>query len=55
MGDMPSNWDEAKGRAKQAAGDATGDDDLKAEGKTDSAAGKVKGAVDSVADKLKGK
>lgn len=54
MGDMPSNWDEAKGRGKQAVGDATGDEDLKSEGKLDEATGKVKGAVDKVADKIKG-
>lgn len=52
---MP-NKDEAKGRMKEAAGDLTGDDELKREGKTDRAAGgikeKVGDAVDSVRDKL---
>ncbi|MGK2931249.1 MAG: CsbD family protein [Solirubrobacterales bacterium] len=51
--------DEAKGRAKEAAGSLTGDDKLKNEGKTDRAAGSVKekaeNAVDSVKDKLTGK
>ncbi len=51
--------DEAKGRAKEAAGAVTGDDDLKKEGKTDQAAAsvkdKVEGAVDKVKDKLSGK
>ena len=47
--------DEAKGRIKEAAGDLTGDDDLKNEGKADKVGGKVKDAVDSVKDKLTGK
>jgi uncharacterized protein YjbJ (UPF0337 family) len=45
--------DELKGRAKEAAGDLTGDKDLQREGKTDQAAGKVKEGVDSAADKAK--
>ncbi len=49
---MP-NMDEAKGRAKEAAGDLTDNDDLKNEGKADKATGKVKDAVDSVGDKVK--
>ena len=47
-----SNIDEAKGRAKEAAGALTDNDDLKREGKVDKAAGKVKDAVDNVKDKL---
>lgn len=47
---MP-NMDEIKGRAKEAAGDVTDDDELKAEGKADKASGKVKDAVDSAKDK----
>ena len=47
--------DEAKGRVKEAAGDLTGDDDLKNEGKADKVGGKVKDAVDSVKEKLTGK
>jgi len=51
--------DEAKGRAKEAAGAITDDDQLKKEGKADRAAAsikeKVEGAVDSVKDKLTGK
>jgi uncharacterized protein YjbJ (UPF0337 family) len=46
-----SNIDDAKGRVKEAAGDVTGNDNLKAEGKTDRAAGAVKDATDSVKDK----
>ena len=45
--------DEAKGRAKEAAGDLTDDDKLKQDGKADRVAGKVKDAVDSVKDKAK--
>jgi uncharacterized protein YjbJ (UPF0337 family) len=54
MGDGPSNMDEAKGRLKESAGDLTGDDDLKREGKTDRGAGKVKEGIDKVTDKVKG-
>jgi len=45
--------DEAKGRAKEAAGDLTDNDDLKREGKTDQAKGKVKEGVDRAADAVK--
>lgn len=45
--------DEAKGRVKEAAGDLTGDQELKDEGKVDRASGKVKDAVGAVADKAK--
>lgn len=50
---MSGNADEAKGRVKEAAGDLTGDDSLKHEGKTDRAAGKAKDVVDKGADKVK--
>ena len=52
---MAGEADEAKGRIKEAAGDLTGDADLKNEGKADKVGGKVKDAVDSVKDKLTGK
>jgi uncharacterized protein YjbJ (UPF0337 family) len=45
--------DEAKGRIKEAAGDLTGDDKLKREGKADRAEGKVHDAVDKAGDKVK--
>ncbi len=45
--------DEAKGRVKEAAGDLTGDQDLKNEGKVDRAAGSVKDKVGDAADKVK--
>jgi uncharacterized protein YjbJ (UPF0337 family) len=50
---MSGETDELKGRAKEAAGDLTGDKSLKNEGKTDRAAGKAKDAVDEGADKVK--
>lgn len=50
-----SNLDDAKGRAKEAAGDLTDNDDLKREGKVDRATGKVKEKVDEAADKVKDK
>jgi uncharacterized protein YjbJ (UPF0337 family) len=50
---MASNIDEAKGRSKRAAGELTGDDDLKREGTIDKAAGKAKETVDKAADKAK--
>lgn len=49
MGD----FDEAKGRIKQAAGDLTDRDDLEREGKIDEGAGKVKDTVDNIADRLR--
>jgi uncharacterized protein YjbJ (UPF0337 family) len=45
--------DETKGRLKEAAGDLTGDQELKNEGKVDRASGKAKDAVGDVADKAK--
>ena len=45
--------DKAKGRIKEAAGALTGDKKLKAEGKADQLAGKIKDAVETVVDKAK--
>lgn len=47
---MP-NADQIKGRVKEAAGDLTDDDELKAEGKLDKASGKVKEVLEDVKDK----
>jgi uncharacterized protein YjbJ (UPF0337 family) len=52
MADTPSNTDEAKGRVKEAAGNLTGDKDLKNEGKADKASGKLKESIDKVRDAL---
>jgi len=47
---MAGEFDEAKGRVKEAAGDLTDDDDLKSEGKVDRASGTVKDKVEDVKD-----
>jgi uncharacterized protein YjbJ (UPF0337 family) len=53
---MEGKADELKGRVKEAAGDITDNQDLKNEGRSDKAAGKVKqkveGAKDWVEDKI---
>ena len=51
MGD--GTVDEAKGRVKEAAGDLTGNQELKDEGKVDRASGKVKDKVGDAADSVK--
>jgi uncharacterized protein YjbJ (UPF0337 family) len=48
---MDINSDQAKGRVKEAAGDLTGNEKLKSEGKTDQAVGDAKKFVGDVADK----
>jgi uncharacterized protein YjbJ (UPF0337 family) len=45
--------EDTKGRLKEAAGDITGDEDLKREGKLDQASAAVKKTVDDVADTVK--
>ena len=45
--------EELKGRLEQAAGDVTGDEGLKREGKLDEASAATKSAIDDVADKAK--
>jgi uncharacterized protein YjbJ (UPF0337 family) len=47
-----SNTDDLKGRAKEATGAITGDQDLKREGRADQASGKAKRAVDNAAGKV---
>ncbi len=49
-----ASTDETKGRVKEAAGSLTNDEELKREGQTDRAVGKLKDGVDKVADKVKG-
>jgi len=46
---------QAKGKAKEVAGEVLGDAKLKGEGKADQAAGKVQNAVGGVKDALRGK
>ena len=48
---MDGTTDDLKGRAKEAAGDLTDNDDLKAEGKADRASGKAKDFVADMKDK----
>ncbi|ALG84919.1 CsbD family protein [Gordonia phthalatica] len=43
--------EELKGRAKESAGSAIGDDDLKNEGKADQASSGVKKGIEKVKDK----
>ena len=50
MADKPENADQVRGRIKEAAGDLTGDKDLKREGKADRAEGAVKGKLDDAKD-----
>jgi len=58
---MAGKTDQAKGKAKEAVGDLTGNKDLKAEGTADRKAGEVKEQVgkvekkvDEAVDKVKG-
>ena len=48
---MDNDLDQAKGRIKQAAGDLTGNKDLKKQGKADEAAGKAKEFIEDTKDK----
>jgi uncharacterized protein YjbJ (UPF0337 family) len=48
---MDINTDQAKGRVKEAAGDLTGNEKLKSEGKADQTAGDAKKVINDVADK----
>ncbi len=50
---MGEKTDDLKGRAKEAAGSITGDDDLKREGKVDQAASTVKEKANEAVDKVK--
>ena len=45
--------EDIKGRLKEAAGDVTGDEALKREGKLDEASAATKSAIDDVAEKAK--
>ena len=54
MGDKISNKsEELKGEGKEAAGKATGDKELEAEGHTDQAKGNVKQAGEKIKDMFK--
>jgi len=49
---MSGKTDEVKGRIKEAAGVLTGNDKLRAEGRTDQAVGKVKQVAAKAIDKV---
>jgi uncharacterized protein YjbJ (UPF0337 family) len=50
---MPESAKDVQGRVKEAAGDLTGDKELKKEGKIEQAEEKIKSGIDEVADKAK--
>jgi uncharacterized protein YjbJ (UPF0337 family) len=50
---MGSKSDDLKGRAKEAVGDLTDNDDLKREGQKDRAGGKVKEVIENAGEKAK--
>jgi uncharacterized protein YjbJ (UPF0337 family) len=50
---MSGKVDQAKGRAKKAAGELTGNQSLKDRGRTDEGKGKLKGGIDKAASKAK--
>ena len=52
---MAGKADDVKGRAKEAVGDLTDNDEMKREGQADRAAGAVKDTVGDVVDSLKDK
>jgi uncharacterized protein YjbJ (UPF0337 family) len=49
---MDNDFDQAKGKVKQAVGDLTDDKDLQREGQVDEAAGKAKEGLGKAKDKL---
>ncbi|NKQ51843.1 CsbD family protein [Amycolatopsis sp. K13G38] len=51
---MQNKAEELKGRAKEAAGDATGNEQWQAEGKGDQAKGNIKQAGEKIKDAAKG-
>ncbi len=50
---MGSKSDDLKGRAKEAVGDLTDNDELKREGKADRAGGKAKEVIENAGEKAK--
>jgi uncharacterized protein YjbJ (UPF0337 family) len=51
---MSGQFDQAKGRVKEAAGDLTDDDKLKSEGKADRVGGEIKEKAEEVKEKVEG-
>jgi uncharacterized protein YjbJ (UPF0337 family) len=54
LDDMKNTGEKLVGKAKEAAGDVTGNDRLKAEGQTDQAKASVKQGASDVKDAAKG-
>lgn len=54
MADMENKFDKMKGDAKAGLGEATGNDRMEAEGRTESAAAGAKGAAQNAGDNIKG-
>ncbi len=53
MDKLSNKAEELKGKGKETVGDATGNDDLKAEGQTDQAKGDLKQAGEKIKDVFK--
>ncbi|HUG83599.1 MAG TPA: CsbD family protein [Euzebya sp.] len=51
MGSAEGKFDEGKGRAKEAAGDLTGNKNLQREGRADQVGGKIKQKAEQAKDK----
>jgi uncharacterized protein YjbJ (UPF0337 family) len=52
MSDIDNKFEQAKGHAKEAAGDLTDDDELRREGRRDRVAGNAKEKVEDAKDKV---
>lgn len=50
---MKNKWQETKGKVKEGVGDATDDEEMEREGKTDQAKGNLKQAGEKVKDAFK--
>ena len=50
---VEGNWKQLKGKVKEGVGDATDDNELKAEGQADQAKGNLKQAGDKIKDAFK--
>jgi len=51
---VEGSWEQAKGKVKEMAGQATGDAKTEAEGKAQKTAGKLQNAVGGLKDTLRG-
>jgi len=52
---VEGSMDQMKGRVKEAAGNLTGDEKLRAEGRADRTKGKLQNMLGSIKDALRGK